>query len=163
MWSTGKTVHLLKATGVIYDYKPQSQVVQQLWGGHTEETVERNLGWKEKDAVWWDRLDQEDKEIEERATKEGIKEGAKWLTSVCSCAGFLNSQWTCAGGVNCSKKRGRGLLGLSWNTCLHLTLFPLSAWAASFSNRLSSYPPAFSVQSFEHRRRAASLLSSRWL
>lgn len=44
MWSTGKTVHLLKATGVIYDLKPQSQVVQQLWGGHTEETVERNLG-----------------------------------------------------------------------------------------------------------------------
>lgn len=59
-WSSGKAVHLLKATGVLYDFKPQSQVVLQQWGKHTEETVERNLGLKEKGAIWQDRLDQKD-------------------------------------------------------------------------------------------------------
>lgn len=51
-WSSGKAVHLLIATAVLYDFKPQSQVVLQQWGKHTEETVERNQALKEKGAIW---------------------------------------------------------------------------------------------------------------
>lgn len=42
--SSGNTIHLLKATGVICDLKPQSQVVLPRLGGHTGEMVERNPG-----------------------------------------------------------------------------------------------------------------------
>lgn len=46
----GKTVGVLNPTGILQDFKPQSQVVQ--FGQHTDELVKRNLGLKEKAAIW---------------------------------------------------------------------------------------------------------------
>lgn len=54
--------------GLLYDFKPQSQVGGVEGGGreraHRGETVERSRGLKEKGAIWLDRLDQRDKVVE---------------------------------------------------------------------------------------------------
>lgn len=49
-WSDGKSVGVLNPTGILQDFKPQSQVVQ--FGQHTDEMAKRNLGLKEKAAIW---------------------------------------------------------------------------------------------------------------
>lgn len=42
--SSGKAVYLLKETGVLCDFKPQSQVVLEQWAKSTQGSTERNMG-----------------------------------------------------------------------------------------------------------------------